>query len=114
MADREVRALLQLVREAENQVNTARHQGGRSQAELDLLSETYDELEKLDDLLVDIDLGQSLARLKTNASGMKSLNKKIKRKVQSLQAVSKAIDDLAKALDAVVKAFGILAGAGLL
>jgi chromosome segregation ATPase len=113
MANTEIRTTLRYVREAENEVANALDKSGLPKQQRNLLGDVADSLRELDDLLVTIDLNESIDDLAEKSKEMQAINKQVQKKIGDLKKVAQTIDAVAKAVDALVKAFGLLAAAGL-
>jgi len=113
MAHTEIRNALQYVRDAESEVAKALDKSRLPKPQRELLGDVADSLRELDDLLVTIDLNESIDELEEKSKELQSINKQVQKKLGDLKKVAQTVDDVAKAVDALVKAFGILVDAGL-
>lgn len=114
MANTEIINALRYVRDAEDAIAKALDKSGLPEPKRNLLGDVADSLRELDDLLVTIDLKESIDDLKKKSAKIQQINKQVQDKIGDLKKVAQTVADVATAVDALVKAFGILVSVGLL
>jgi chromosome segregation ATPase len=113
MANTEIRKILQHIRSAQKEVASALDKPGLSKPRRELLGDTADSLRELDDLLVIVDLNESINDLEEKSTKIQAINERVQKEINDLKEVAQTVDAVAKGVDALVKAFGILVSARL-
>ena len=113
MANTEIINALRCVRNAEDAVAKVLDKPGLPKSQRNLLGDVADSLRELDDLLVTIDLKQSIDDLKKKSVEIQKINVQVQDEIGDLKKVAQKVADVATAVDALVKAFDILVSVGL-
>jgi hypothetical protein len=103
MANTEKMKVLQLVREAKNEVWDAWYGGGLDSAQESTMEKLYDDLENIEDDLILSEISKRINKIRSSSKKLETVAKKIRKDIKKLKSIADKVDKVAKALKILVE-----------
>ena len=103
MANTEIMKVLQLVREAKNEVWDVWYGGSLDSAQESTMEKLYDDLDNIEDDLIFGEISKRINKIRSSSKKLENVARKIKKDIKKLKSIADKVDKAAKALKILVE-----------